>query len=71
MSPNYVAKTDPLHGLNLFGFGRGYELIAACKKSVSYDKKYISFHRLNFCPSRTCGICRTRLFRNTDPLVQG
>ena len=39
MFPNHVAKIDSHHGLNLFGLGRGYELIADCKKSVSYDKK--------------------------------
>lgn len=66
MFPIHVAKIDPHHGLNLFGLGRGYELIADCKKSVSYDKKYTSydkkytrFHRLNLCPSGTCGIYRT------------
>ena len=67
----YVAKIDPLYGLNIFGLRQGgYELIADCKKSVSYEEKYTRFHRLNLCPSGTCGMS-DRLFGNTDPLVQG
>ena len=38
MFPIHVAKIDSYNGLNIFGLRRGYELIAACKKSVSYDK---------------------------------
>ena len=65
MFPIHVAKIDPHHGLNLFGLGRGYELIADCKKSVSYDKKYTSFHPLNLRPSGT--EWSDRRFGNTVP----
>ena len=70
MFPNHVAKINPHHGLNVFGLGRGYELIADCNKSDSYDKKYASCCWLNLCPSGTCGMSDS-LFGNTDPLVQG